>query len=223
MAASDTTRMLVLGVAQIFGPANGYQLRRELLSWNVQHWANINPGSIYSMLSTLTKQGMVERHDLVMAPGANPVAVYRITAAGDAEVTRLVGEGITGVREFDRTEFYAAVSLAPTTFDRERFGELIASRIENLRGSAQSLSVTIATTKADAGAPPHVVRFMDYASEIVRAEAEWLERFLADVRAGELAFRGEPQMESWAPPDDDSGWPMMRERAAYLAAMDNGD
>src|SRR4051812_731004 len=100
MAASDTTRMLVLGVAQIFGPANGYQLRRELLSWNVQHWANINPGSIYSMLTTLAKQGFVERHDLVMSPGASPVAVYRITPEGDEEIARLVREGIRSVREF---------------------------------------------------------------------------------------------------------------------------
>ena len=45
-----TTRMLVLGAVRIFGPANGYQLRRELLSWEVERWAHIKPGSIYSML-----------------------------------------------------------------------------------------------------------------------------------------------------------------------------
>lgn len=221
MAASDTTRMLVLGVAQIFGPANGYQLRRELLSWNVQHWANINPGSIYSMLTTLTKQGMVERHDLVMSPGGHPVAVYRITPAGDAEVARLVGEGIRCVREFDRTEFYAAASLAPTTFDRAAFGDLLAARIDNLRASASTLAGTIAAAKADAGAPPHVVRLMDYAAAIGNAEATWLDGLLTGVRAGDLAFRGEAAMEAWTPPADDSGWPMMRERAAYLAAIDN--
>lgn len=39
-----TTRILVLGVVRIFGPANGYQLRRELLSWEVERWAHLNPG-----------------------------------------------------------------------------------------------------------------------------------------------------------------------------------
>ena len=51
--------MLVLGAVQIFGPANGYQLRRELLSWEVERWAYLNPGSIYSMLTTLEKQGAI--------------------------------------------------------------------------------------------------------------------------------------------------------------------
>lgn len=220
MAASDTTRMLVLGVAQIFGPANGYQLRRELLSWNVQHWANVNPGSIYSMLATLTKQGMVERHDIPSPTGAHPVAVYRVTPAGDAEVERLVGDGLVCVRDFDRTEFYAAASLAPTTFGRDRMVELIAQRVANLHLAAESLAGTIATTKADAGAPPHVVRLMGYGAALVRAEAEWMQQFHDDVRAGDLAFRGEPAMEYWAPPADDAGWPMVKERAAYLAAIE---
>ena len=59
-----TTRILVLGPCSIFGPANGYQLRRELLSWEVERWAYLNPGSIYSMLTTLEKQGAIVRHDL---------------------------------------------------------------------------------------------------------------------------------------------------------------
>ena len=53
----STTRLLLLGVVRIFQPAYGYQLRRELITWEVQHWANINPGSIYTGLRTLAKHG----------------------------------------------------------------------------------------------------------------------------------------------------------------------
>ncbi len=47
--------MLVLGVVTIFEPANGYQIRRKLLSWRVEDWADLKPGSVYSMLTALVK------------------------------------------------------------------------------------------------------------------------------------------------------------------------
>ena len=56
MAATET-RLLLLGGVLLFEPVNGYQLRRELLSWQVEDRAHIDPGSIYSGLSTLTRQG----------------------------------------------------------------------------------------------------------------------------------------------------------------------
>ena len=41
-----STRLLVLGVVRIFQPVHGYDVRRELLSWRVDQWANVAPGSI---------------------------------------------------------------------------------------------------------------------------------------------------------------------------------
>ena len=79
MAATET-RLLVLGAVRLFEPVNGYQIRRELMSWEVDQWAHINPGSIYSSLSTLGKQGYVDRHDLV--DGTREVAVYRARRPG---------------------------------------------------------------------------------------------------------------------------------------------
>ena len=63
MAATET-RLLVLGAVRLFEPVNGYQIRRELLSWGVEEWANIAPGSIYHGLSTLAERGHLVRHDL---------------------------------------------------------------------------------------------------------------------------------------------------------------
>ena len=36
--------MLLLGAVALFEPVNGYQIRRELLSWQVDRWAHTNPG-----------------------------------------------------------------------------------------------------------------------------------------------------------------------------------
>ena len=219
MASSDTTRMLVLGVTQIFEPANGYQLRRELLSWNVQDWANVNPGSIYSMLSTLNKQGMVDRTDIASTTGAHPVAVYRMTPAGLTELLRLVRLGITTVHEFERTEFYAAASLMVTMVTREEVVTLLEERVDNLRLANLELEGTVKRIKADSGTPPHVGRLIDYSAALNAAEAVWLGGFIDEIRAGGLTFLGEPAMQDWKPMANDPAWQMVHDREAYLKAL----
>ena len=42
MAVTET-RLLVLGAVALFEPANGYLIRRELMSWEGDQWAPINP------------------------------------------------------------------------------------------------------------------------------------------------------------------------------------
>ena len=56
----STTRLLVLGAVRIFQPAHGYLVRRELVTWHVDDWANLNPGSIYNALRTLARDGLLE-------------------------------------------------------------------------------------------------------------------------------------------------------------------
>ena len=78
--SAHETRMLILGAVALFEPVNGYQIRRELLSWQVDRWAKTNPGSIYHGLTSLTNLGHLVRHDLV--DGGREVAVYELTPAG---------------------------------------------------------------------------------------------------------------------------------------------
>ena len=81
--ATTETRLLLLGAVAIFEPVNGYQIRRELLSWGVESWANIKPGSIYNGLATLAQRGDLVRHDL--RDGTRQVAVYELSDQGRAE------------------------------------------------------------------------------------------------------------------------------------------
>ena len=221
MATSTTTRLLVLGVTQIFGPANGYQLRRELLSWNVQHWANVNPGSIYSMLATLAKQGLVERADVVTSEGAHPVAVFRTTTRGDDALRQMVRDGLTEVHQFERTEFYAAASLMVTTLERDEIAGLLEQRVSNLRSDAMQLEASMAAVASDVGTPPHVARLMDYSVQLMAAEAAWLGGFVDDIRSGAMVFLGEPDMATWRPADNDPAWQMVAEREKYLRALES--
>src|SRR3954454_16465024 len=81
----SSTRLLVLGCVRIFQPVHGYFLRRELVSWEVDQWAHVHPGSIYNALKSLTRAGLLEE----VAGGTEgprpPRTTYRLTAEGDDE------------------------------------------------------------------------------------------------------------------------------------------
>ena len=61
----SSTRLLVLGCVRIFQPVHGYFLRRELVSWEVDQWAHVHPGSIYNALKSLTRSGLLEEVGVV--------------------------------------------------------------------------------------------------------------------------------------------------------------
>lgn len=211
--------MLVLGATRIFEPVNGYQLRQELLSWQVEDWANVQPGSIYSMLATLSKQGMLERIDLVSREGTRPVAVYRTTPEGRKQLLELVGASIREVPAMDSTRFYAAMSFVHSFFERAEVATLLGERLGNLRAGLVSLGAKISAVRSDPATPDHVAEVMDYSVRKDRAEIEWVEAYLASMSAGRFVFLGE---EDSTPPirrDDDPAGRIFRERELYAAAL----
>ena len=109
--ATTETRLLLLGAVAIFEPVNGYQIRRELLSWGVESWANLKPGSIYNGLTTLTQRGDLVRHDL--RDGSREVAVYELSDKGRTEFRRLFDEALTEVRPTTPLAFQTALSMLP--------------------------------------------------------------------------------------------------------------
>ncbi len=126
--------MLLLGAVAMFEPVNGYQIRRELVSWQVDKWARVNPGSIYNGLATLTKQGHLRRHDL--ADGGREVAVYEATVKGRAELLQLMVRALEEVDPYNRLAFHAAFGMAPL-LDK---AQVVHSLEVRLRGLAEALS-----------------------------------------------------------------------------------
>jgi len=211
MAAHDT-RMLLLGAVALFEPVNGYQIRRELMSWQVDEWAHVNPGSIYNGLTTLTKQGHLVRHDLV--DGGRPVAVYELTGSGRHELERLLEVSLTTVDLYDGVGFHAALGLLPLV-DRPTAVRHLAQRLRALEDLLSHLEGVTAPGRTDV--PPHALRSMELQLLRGRAERAWLVELLDDVRSGQLSFRDEPM--AWAPADDDPGWQMNADRERYRALL----
>ena len=220
MAALATT-ISVLGAVALFEPVNGYQVRRELLSWQVDQWAQIKPGSIYSMLATLTREGYVERHDI--SDDGRPVAVHTTTAAGRHRLAQLLDRALTEADPLSPLPFHVALMMAGL-LPRERVTACLTRRLGNLDGLDRDLRGKLDLMTAGERTPPDVVDVVRLSHDLVRTEIAWVRGRLADLAAGRFTFLGEPA--TWTPPPDDPGHQMTAERARYrrlLALPDSGD
>jgi DNA-binding PadR family transcriptional regulator len=208
--ATTETRLLLLGAVAIFEPVNGYQIRRELVSWHVEEWANINPGSIYNGLATLAQRGDLVRHDL--RDGTRDVAVYELSDQGREEFRRLFQRAITEVRPTSPLGFQTAMAMLPLV-GREDAKRLLRQRLENLHAAAED----VAGKDDPEHVPPHVVAMVEYWERLAKVEREWLARLLFRIEDGELSFRGEPM--GWVPAPDDPGHQMQADRERYLEML----
>jgi DNA-binding PadR family transcriptional regulator len=210
---ANETRLLVLGAVLLFEPVNGYQIRRELMSWDVDTWAHINPGSIYSSLTTMTKQGHLHRHDVL--DGTREVAVYTTTDAGRTELDHLFGQALETVEVLDPLPLHTALSMC-TMFPRDVVVRHLEVRLgaleEHLAGvRRQQAAVT------GGGAPPHLARVLELLVSQTEVERSWVADLVAELRAGAFGFAGEPM--DWQPDPDDPGWQMAGDRDRYRVLL----
>lgn len=211
MAAQDT-RMLLLGAVAMFAPVNGYQIRRELTSWQVDRWAHVNPGSIYHGLARLAEQGHLERHELV--DGAREVAVYEVTEQGREELRRLMVEALESVDPHDRVAFNAAFGMLPLLGR----AQVLASLRRRVAALQDAVAEFVRAKEDPALGPPHARRTWMLWLDLAIAELGWLRETVAAIEAGELRFTpGEDW--GWTPPEDDPGWQMQYDREKYRALL----
>ncbi|MBO0843238.1 MAG: helix-turn-helix transcriptional regulator [Nocardioides sp.] len=208
--------MLLLGAVALFEPVNGYQIRRELKSWQVDEWANINPGSIYHALNSLATQGHLVRHDLI--DGGRSVTVYEITDQGRAEMAGLVAEALESVDIYSGSAFFAAFAMM-TLLERPVAIGHLSFRLEAVEKQIRELDEIVSTNPS--AAPPHAVAGMRLLVDKLRAERSWLIETLDDVRSGRFDFVGETT--SWTPRDDDPGWQMDADRKRYRSLLGRPD
>ncbi|HJC60218.1 MAG TPA: PadR family transcriptional regulator [Candidatus Dietzia intestinigallinarum] len=201
--SATATRLLLLGAVKIFEPVNAYQIRRELVSWDVDEWAHVNPGSVYSVLRTLTRQGFVDRHDITDAGRA--VAVYTVTARGKAEFVQLMERGLTTVDHSEPLLFHTALAMLPHV-EREPARVWLRSRIVQLRDTAGI------PERRGSAAPPYVAEMLELWRREAAAQLDWCESLVARVEAGELHFSGEP---AGSGPSTGEPAQMEAERARY--------
>ncbi|TDD42627.1 PadR family transcriptional regulator [Kribbella antibiotica] len=185
----STTRLLLLGIVRIFQPAYGYQLRRELLTWNVQDWANINPGSIYTGLRTLAKHGYLAEIEEGPDHRAGRTS-YKLTADGETEFFSLLRQHLWTVDGFHPDRMQAALSFL-YTLDRYEVLTALESRIEQIEAQLQAMPFNEQQIQQDPGTPNQVVEMLRIGAARNQGELQWTRDFRDRVATGDYSFAGE--------------------------------
>jgi DNA-binding PadR family transcriptional regulator len=192
--------MMILGLVQWMQPVHGYDVRRELLSWSADKWANVQPGSIYHALRKLAEEGLL-REVATEQVGARPArTTYEITDKGAAEFQSLLRNNWWNVAT-PPDPFMAAFSFLPV-LPREETAAALRNRAAQLRAGVEQLR---AAQKAEwADQKPIFVSWM-WELTIDRSEAEigWCRRTAERIESGEpylpASFQGngDPAPDGW--------------------------
>lgn len=181
---------MILGLVRWLQPVHGYDVRRELLSWSVDDWANIAPGSIYHALRKLTEEGFLEEVATEQV-GARPArTTYRLTGRGAAEFEQLLRKYWWEYRQ-PVDPFLAAFSFLPALPRREAAMalrnrvRLLEEYIANVRTEMAGPPDWVATK------PPHVGWMLELSIERCVAEIAWCQRIAARIDAGLGMHAGE--------------------------------
>src|SRR4051812_8881420 len=179
----STTRLLLLGAVRIFQPVHGYLLRRELLSWQVEDWAHVKPGSIYSGLRTLATRGLVEE-----VPG-DPVS-YRLTPDGEVEYRRLLDLALRQPEPGDPSRLLAGLCFV-TTLPREEVREALRARALMLEASSSGTASALRTMAANRLAPASTAELFHVIGHWIDGERAWVRDVCARIDAGHYRFAGD--------------------------------
>jgi DNA-binding PadR family transcriptional regulator len=185
----STTRMMILGLVRWLQPVHGYDVRRELLSWGVDEWANVQPGSIYHALRKLTEEGLLEEVATEQV-GARPArTTYRVTLKGEREFEELLRKYWWEYKG-PLDPFNAAFSFLPALPRREA--------VTALRNRAMVLDALVRTIEAGVESetwmkdkPIHVAWLFELGIDRGRLEADWCRRVADRIEQGEGLHTGE--------------------------------
>jgi DNA-binding PadR family transcriptional regulator len=192
--------MMILGLVQWMQPVHGYDVRRELLSWNADKWANVQPGSIYHALRKLSEEQLL-REVATEQVGQRPArTTYEITENGVDEFLTLLRNNWWHLAA-PADPFLAAFSFLPA-LPRQEAAAALRNRATQLRAGIEQLQAAQATDWSMT--KPTFVSWM-WELTIERSEAEigWCERTARRIEAGEPYMPPKPEGNGLPP---ERGW-----------------
>ena len=201
----SVTRLLVLGAVRIFQPAHGYLVRRELLTWQVEDWANLNPGSIYNALRTLTRDGLLTEAEAPIAVGGTGPAAratYALTADGETEFYRLLRDALWTLYPSEPARLLAGLSFW-WALSRQEVLDALEGRRAQLQARLAATPYQAADIKSSS-TPDHVVEHVLLFEAHLRAELVWVDEVRERIGAGSYGFAGEgrDRLFGGSPPPD---------------------
>ena len=185
--------MLVLGVVRLFQPVHGYEVRRELVSWHVEEWASLAPGSIYNALKTLSKEKLIETAGTSQVGGRPERTQYRITERGEQELSEILRDQLWTPR-MPVDPLIAVVSMMGF-IKRDELIAALEARAAMIHGSIAHSKYAIDAID-DVDTPAHVKEMLRLINARVASELDWSKAFIDRLRAGDYRTAESPE---WKP------------------------
>ncbi|WP_346539508.1 PadR family transcriptional regulator [Micromonospora sp. DPT] len=174
--------MMILGLVRWMQPVHGYDVRRELLSWNADRWANVQPGSIYHALRKLTEEGLL-REVATEQVGARPArTTYEVTPKGEDEFETLL-RGLWWQLHETPDPFVAAFSFLPA-MPREEAAAALRNRANLLRAGVESMRASLDSDWMRNTKPVHVAWMFELWAARAEAEVAWCDRIAERIESG---------------------------------------
>lgn len=187
---SSHTRLVLLGAVYQFQPVHGYFLRRELSTWRIDQWANIQPGSVYNGLRSLAKDRYIVEMS-TQSEGNRPArTTYNISPEGEVELLRMLRDTLWNVDSFDTSDAMVVASFG-FILTRQEIIAGLEHRITKIDAAILENSFHIEDTERSETTPKYVREIFELSSGRLRAEQAWAQSFVRRIKDGEYHFTGE--------------------------------
>jgi DNA-binding PadR family transcriptional regulator len=189
MADARPSNPLALAVLVLLTerPMHPYQMSATLRERRKEDSIKINYGSLYSVVESLQKRGMIEARETVREGNRPERTVYVITETGHHVMVEWLSDLLsTPAKEFP--QFEAALSLMPALPPDDVIA-LLEQRLERQR-AALDTGRDMLSKAAAAGMPRIFAVEHEYELAMVATEVEFLTTLLTDLRAGTFGGLG---------------------------------
>jgi DNA-binding PadR family transcriptional regulator len=164
-------------------PMHPYEISTTLRTRGKEHSIKLNYGSLYSVVESLQKHGLVVAKETVREGRRPERTVYEITEAGLGELEDWLAELLsTPVRDF--TSLEAGLSLM-AVLPPDEVARLLTERSERLRIELRSLDATLAAV-SEAGLPDVFAVESHFRRAMMAAELDFVAGLADEIRQGKL-------------------------------------
>ncbi|GAA2611460.1 PadR family transcriptional regulator [Actinomadura fulvescens] len=174
-------------------PMHPYEIAQRLKHRGKDQSIKIRYGSLYTVVQNLADRGLVEAEGTARAGRRPERTVYRITAAGRAELVERLRELVrTPAKEYPL--FEAALSLVIVLSPDEAAG-LLSERLRVLEKEMAAARAALADLMVAQGMPRLFLLESEYALALKQAEAGWVRAMVTELADG--SFDGLAIWRAW--------------------------
>ncbi|MCU1344938.1 MAG: transcriptional regulator, PadR-like family, partial [Acidimicrobiia bacterium] len=164
-------------------PMHPYQVAQTLRSRAKHESIRLNYGSLYSVVESLERRGLIQGGEAVREGRRPERTVYAITDAGSRELTDWLS-ALLAVPQKEYLQFEAALSLLPHIPPTEAV-ELLAERVATLESQLVA-GIAIRESVESPQVPRLFLIEHEYAETLWRAEIQFVKALIADIENARL-------------------------------------